>query len=109
MFRIVALSYDYSKRLCHQEIIAKSSQSLEGCVSGRCERLADLVDCKGDVWAVLQEMSENAHTPVISTSVSFTQSWLVFVALLLTRLDNRSRHRFALVVAETQDVQKFLM
>ena len=74
---------------------------------GRCERLADIADCNSDVWAVLKEMSENAHTTVVSTSVSFTESSLVFVALL-RRLDNRSRHRFALVAAETQDVQNVL-
>ena len=78
MFRIVALSYHDSKLLCPQEIPVKSSQSSEVCVSGRCERLADLVDCKSNVWAILQEMSENAHTSVVSTSVSFTQSWSLF-------------------------------
>ena len=55
---------------------AKSSQPSEVCISKRCERLAGLVDCKSDVWAVLQEMSENAHASVVSTSVSLTQFWL---------------------------------
>ena len=66
MFRIFALPYNDAELLCAQEILAKSSQSSEVCVSGRCERLANLMDCKGDVWAVLQEMSENAHASVVS-------------------------------------------
>ena len=42
-----------------------------------------------------------------STSVSFTLSWVIFVALL-ARLDHGVWHRLALVVAETQDVQNVL-
>ena len=61
----------------------------------------------GYVWALLQEMSENANAPVVSSSVFFTQSWFIFVTLL-TRLHNRGGHRFALVVTETQDVQNVL-
>ena len=52
-------------------------------------------------------MSENAHASVVSLSVSLTQSWLVFVALLV-RLDYRGRHRFTHAVAEAQDVQNVL-
>ena len=47
------------------------------------------------------------HASVVSTSVSFTHSWLVLVALL-ARLDYRGQHRLALVVTETQDVQNVL-
>ena len=77
-----------SKLLCAQETPAKSSQSSEVCFSGRCERLPDLMDCKGDVWAVLQEMSGNAHPSVVNSSILFTQPWLIFVTLL-SRLDYR--------------------
>ena len=51
-----------SKLLRSQEIPSKSSQSSEVCISGGCERLADLVDCESYVQSVLQEMSENANT-----------------------------------------------
>ena len=60
-----------------------------------------------DVWSVLQEMSQDANTPVINSSIFFTQSWLILVTLL-TRLHTRGRHRFALVVAETQEIQNVL-
>ena len=66
MFRIFALPYHDAELLCAQEILAKSSQSSEVCVSRQCECLANLMDCKGDVWAVLQDMSENAHASVVS-------------------------------------------
>ena len=51
-----------------------------------------------------KRLSEDAHASVVSSSILFTQTWLILVAFL-TRLHNRGRHRFALVVAETQDVQ----
>ena len=107
MFRINALSNQDSKLLRSQEIPAKSSQSSEVCISRRWEHLADLADCECYVWSVLQGVSENANAPVVSSSIFFTQSWLIFITLL-TRLHNRGRHRFALVVTETQDAQNVL-
>ena len=67
------------------------------------------MDCKGYVWAVLQGMSENAYASVVSSTIFFTPSWLIFVTLQ-TRLQQSEsvRHRFALDVTETQDVQNVL-
>ena len=73
-------------------------------VNFRCRMYCIYMNCKSDVWAALQEMSENAHASVVSSSIFFTQSWLIFVTFLY-RLDYRGWHRFALVVTGTQDVQ----
>ena len=108
MFRIIALSYHDSKLLCSQQISAKSSQSSEDCISGRCKRLANAVDCKSDVWAIHQKMSENACASVVSSTIFLTQPWLVFISLQ-KRLHCWGPHRFALVVTETQDVQNVLV
>ena len=107
MFRMIALSYHDSKLLCSQQISANSSQSSEVCISGRCKRLAYVVDCKSDVWAIHQKRSENAYASVVNSTIFLTQSWLVFISLL-TRLHCWGRHRFALVVAEKQAVQNDL-
>ena len=102
LFRITIPSFCVPKRYL------PSRRNLRwSCASGQRERLADLVDCEGYVWSILQEMSENANASVVSSSVFITQSWLIFVTLL-ARLHNRGRQRFALVVTESQDVQNVL-
>ena len=108
MFRLVALSYHDSNLLCPpRDTCAKSSQSSEVCISKRCVRLANLVDCKSDIWAALQEMPGNAHASVASSSVCFTQSSLIFVTLS-DPVGLSGWHRLALAVADTQDVQNVL-
>ena len=59
---------------------------------------------KSYVWALLQEMSENANAPVVSSSILFTQSWLIFVTLL-SRLDMAA---ICTCCHQDQDVQNVL-
>ena len=101
-FRILIPSFGVHKRYLPSRRNLRRSAS-----PGDASVLLTSWTAKSDVWAVLQEMSENAHATAVSTSVSFTQSRVVLVALL-ARLDYRCRHRFTLVVAETQDAQNVL-
>ena len=59
----------------------------EGLRLWGCKRLANLVDCKSDVWAVTQEVSENAHAWAVGSSILLAKPWLIFVTFLW-RLDH---------------------
>ena len=79
LFRIMIPSFCVPKRY-----LPSRGNLLRSASPGDASVLLTSWTAKSDLWAVLEEMPENTYASVASSSVFFTQSWLIFVTILTT-------------------------